>query len=148
MQTTLCVNILSSNANKEDILFFSSSEWNADTERQLLDKLKEVLIATQNLVSSIELVIKIETKNPNLLRFSMDRVAIQKKQEQPIKLTIREIEVLGLIMQGFTNSEISEKLFICFETVKSHRKNILEKTGAKNTVALINYYRQTFLDKE
>ena len=63
------------------------------------------------------------------------------------KLSVREIEIVGLIMQGFTNNEIAEKLFICYETVKSHRKNILLKTGAKNTAALINYYHQTFFDK-
>jgi DNA-binding CsgD family transcriptional regulator len=63
------------------------------------------------------------------------------------KLSIREIEVLALIMQGLTNNEIAEKLFISYETVKSHRKNILEKTNAKNTAALINYYHQTFFDK-
>ncbi len=54
---------------------------------------------------------------------------------------------IGLIMQGFTNNEIAEKLFISYETVKSHRKHILLKTGAKNTAALINYYHQTFFDK-
>ncbi|MBL0133790.1 MAG: helix-turn-helix transcriptional regulator [Chitinophagaceae bacterium] len=50
-------------------------------------------------------------------------------------------------MQGHTNNDIAEKLFISYETVKSHRKNILEKTGAKNTAALINYYHQTFFEK-
>ena len=63
------------------------------------------------------------------------------------KLSIREIEVLALIMQGFTNAEIAEKLFISYETVKSHRKSILTKTGARNTAALINYYHQTFFEK-
>jgi DNA-binding CsgD family transcriptional regulator len=50
-------------------------------------------------------------------------------------------------MQGYTNHEIAGKLFISYETVKSHRKHILLKTGAKNTAALINYYHQTFFDK-
>jgi DNA-binding CsgD family transcriptional regulator len=63
------------------------------------------------------------------------------------KLSIREIEVLGLVMQGLTNHEIGEKLFISYETVKSHRKNILEKTGAKNTAALITFYHQTFFER-
>ncbi|MFZ0456799.1 MAG: helix-turn-helix transcriptional regulator, partial [Ignavibacteriaceae bacterium] len=62
-------------------------------------------------------------------------------------LSVREIEVLGLIMLGYTTKEIADKLFISYETVKSHRKNILEKTGAKNTASLINYYHHTFFDK-
>jgi DNA-binding CsgD family transcriptional regulator len=57
------------------------------------------------------------------------------------------MEVLGLIMQGLTNQEIADKLFISFETVRSHRKNILLKTGSKNTASLINYYHQTFSDR-
>ena len=63
------------------------------------------------------------------------------------KLSDREIEVLGLIMLGYTTKEIADKLFISYETVKSHRKNILEKTGAKNTASLINYYHHTFFEK-
>jgi DNA-binding CsgD family transcriptional regulator len=50
-------------------------------------------------------------------------------------------------MQGLTNVMIAEKLFISYETVKTHRKNILEKTGSKNTACLINYYHQTFFEK-
>ncbi len=60
---------------------------------------------------------------------------------------MREIEILGLIMLGYTNQQIAEKIFVSFETVRSHRKHILEKTGAKNTAALINYYHETFFEK-
>lgn len=51
-------------------------------------------------------------------------------------LSKREKEVLRMMFDGFTNKEIAQKLFISFETVKSHRKNILLKTGSKNTAAL------------
>jgi DNA-binding CsgD family transcriptional regulator len=50
-------------------------------------------------------------------------------------------------MLGYTNQQIAEKIFISYETVKSHRKHILEKTGAKNTASLISYYHQTFFEK-
>jgi DNA-binding NarL/FixJ family response regulator len=50
-------------------------------------------------------------------------------------------------MQGMTNHEIADKLFVSFETIKSHRKNILHKTGARNTAALVNYYHHAFFDK-
>ena len=52
-------------------------------------------------------------------------------------LSKREKEVLRLIFDGCTNKEIASKLFISFETVKSHRKHILTKTGSKNTAALV-----------
>jgi DNA-binding NarL/FixJ family response regulator len=38
-----------------------------------------------------------------------------------------------------TNAEISEKLFPSMRTVETHRQNILEKTQAKNTAALVRY---------
>lgn len=51
-------------------------------------------------------------------------------------LSRREKEVLNLMFDGLTNKEIAHKLFISLETVKSHRKHILEKTGSKNTAAI------------
>jgi DNA-binding NarL/FixJ family response regulator len=55
-----------------------------------------------------------------------------------IKLTRREIEVLKLIAEGLTNVEIADKLFISFQTVDSHRKNLFKKLDAKNRASLIN----------
>ena len=42
-------------------------------------------------------------------------------------LTNREAEILGLIGQGMTNREISEKLARSVETINTHRKNICQK---------------------
>ncbi|MBT9393229.1 response regulator transcription factor [Hymenobacter sp. NST-14] len=52
-------------------------------------------------------------------------------------LSGREREVLQLIAEGYTNAEISEKLFTSKRTIETHRQNIIEKTQAKNTAALI-----------
>ena len=52
-------------------------------------------------------------------------------------LTARELEVLKLIAEGLTNGEIAEKLFTSKRTVETHRQNIIAKTQAKNTAALI-----------
>jgi len=49
----------------------------------------------------------------------------------------REKEVLGLIAQGLTNNEISEKLFISKRTVEGHRQSLIAKTNTKNTATLI-----------
>lgn len=54
-------------------------------------------------------------------------------------LTARELEVLKLIAEGLTNGEISDKLFTSKRTIETHRQNIIEKTQAKNTAALIRY---------
>jgi DNA-binding NarL/FixJ family response regulator len=54
-------------------------------------------------------------------------------------LSKRELEVLELIADGFTNLEIADKLFMSRRTVEGHRQNLLEKTGTKNTATLIRY---------
>lgn len=54
-----------------------------------------------------------------------------------VQLTRREQEVLALIAEEFTNSEIGEKLFISEKTVDGHRMNLLSKLGVKNTAGLI-----------
>nr|WP_305121726.1 response regulator transcription factor [Pedobacter mongoliensis] len=56
-----------------------------------------------------------------------------------IDLSRREIEILLLIAEGFTNNEIAEKLFTSRRTVEGHRQNLLEKTGARNTATLIRF---------
>jgi len=52
-------------------------------------------------------------------------------------LTRREKEILGLIADGMTNSEIARQLFISVTTVDTHRKNLLAKFEAKNIASLI-----------
>lgn len=54
-------------------------------------------------------------------------------------LSERETEVLIFICQGFSTSEIADKLFLSKRTVDAHRSNILEKCGCKNTASLIVY---------
>ncbi len=54
-------------------------------------------------------------------------------------LTDREIEVMSLIVQGFINKEIADKLNIGLATVITHRKNIMDKLGMKSVSALTIY---------
>lgn len=59
-------------------------------------------------------------------------------QMQP-ELSLREIEVLQLLVKGLTNKEIADKLSISQTTVITHRKNIQEKTGIKSLSGLTVY---------
>lgn len=61
------------------------------------------------------------------------------KLEDNFPLTERELEVITLIVKEFTNPEIAEKLHISVRTVDAHRRNLLEKTGARNTAGLVTY---------
>ena len=58
--------------------------------------------------------------------------------EAPL-LTDREAEVMALIVQGFINKEIANRLNIAPSTVITHRKNIMEKLGARSLVDIIIY---------
>lgn len=53
------------------------------------------------------------------------------------KLTTRETEILNLIARGHSGSEISKMLTLSQHTVKSHRRNILEKMQVRNSKELI-----------
>lgn len=52
-------------------------------------------------------------------------------------LTRREAQIIELIADELTTSEIGEKLFISVKTVETHRQNLMQKLGARNTAGLI-----------
>lgn len=54
-------------------------------------------------------------------------------------LSVREVNVLRLVVSGYTNKEIADQLSISFNTVLSHRKNITAKLGIK-TVSGLTFY--------
>jgi DNA-binding NarL/FixJ family response regulator len=54
-----------------------------------------------------------------------------------VNLTTREVEVLKLLVVGFSNKEIADKLNLSIHTVNTHRKNITQKSGIKSLAALI-----------
>ena len=56
-----------------------------------------------------------------------------------VPLTHREREILQLVASGLTNQQIADQLFTSKRTVESHRQNLLEKTDAPNTAALVKY---------
>jgi len=55
-----------------------------------------------------------------------------------INLTKRELEVVKLIMKGYTSHQIAEELFISNRTVDTHRANLMQKLDVKNSIELIN----------
>ncbi|MBI9054529.1 MAG: response regulator [Bacteroidales bacterium] len=59
-----------------------------------------------------------------------------KPQKSEINITSREEEILELICEGNSNSDIAHKLNISDRTVEGHRANLLNKTESKNTASL------------
>ncbi|MBK0370647.1 response regulator [Flavobacterium agrisoli] len=64
---------------------------------------------------------------------------IEKQAAQTVELSNREKEILQLIAQEFTATEIADKTFISLNTVNTHRKNLLSKLNAKNTAGLVKF---------
>jgi len=54
-------------------------------------------------------------------------------------ITSREIEILKLIANGFSNKEIGDKLFISHRTVDTHRTNLMKKLDVSNIAGLIRF---------
>jgi DNA-binding CsgD family transcriptional regulator len=52
-------------------------------------------------------------------------------------LSGREKQVFRLVVDGHTSEEIAACLFISVNTVNTHRRNILKKSGARNTAELL-----------
>lgn len=64
---------------------------------------------------------------------------------EPISLSEREIQIIKMIAEGLTNTQIAEDLFLSNHTINTHRKNILSKLGVKNTAGIVMYAVKTNL---
>ncbi len=82
--------------------------------------------------------------NEVIMKLVFEDFYVHEKLKNPTKklpntLTKREYEVLGLVALGKTNKEVGETLFISIKTVETHKSNILEKLGLRNTTELVRY---------
>ncbi len=99
------------------------------TDRELLEAIRSV--AAGKLYFSPEVSEKITA-------YALQQQKKQEQHEEP-KLTDRELEILKLIAQEYSNARIAETLFISERTVETHRKNMLRKTNNKTMVGLLRY---------
>ena len=60
-------------------------------------------------------------------------------EEKLKQLTKREIEIIRLIVQEYSSSQIAEKLFISLGTVETHRHNIFKKLQVKNSIGVVKF---------
>jgi NarL family two-component system response regulator LiaR len=69
------------------------------------------------------------------------RALLEPSADKPLPdydLTPREYEVLGLLVQGLSNTEISQELSVTHSTVKAHVSNILSKMGASSRAEAVS----------
>jgi DNA-binding NarL/FixJ family response regulator len=93
---------------------------------ELLTAIKAILTGKKYFCSEAALVMITASENKN-----------QYDKKARYKITERELEVLALIVQGLTNAQIAEKLFLNRRTIDTHRQNLLKKMKVKNTAALV-----------
>ena len=118
-----------------------------DDERYLFEALKcgasgYVLKreADQDLVGAIRAVDRGEAFLTNAAERSIIRQWMADGSEGPtVPLTPREEEVVKLIAEAHTNSQIAEILHLSEKTVESHRANLLRKLGMRDRVELVRY---------
>lgn len=102
--------------------------------------------ACENIIEAIHVTIKNEEYFCNAIQKKIFEKAAQNNPRSlnfpeyvnPI-LSDREIEIIRLIALEYSGKEISELLYISANTVETHRKNIMKKIKAKNTISIVKY---------
>jgi DNA-binding NarL/FixJ family response regulator len=77
---------------------------------------------------------------PGLSQYLVEMVRPSRPQrEPPQRLTRRELDVIGLLVEGLSNREIAEGLGLSEQTVKNHVARIMAKVEVRNRVELVLY---------
>lgn len=76
----------------------------------------------------------------------LEKFSNQKKHNQEIHISAREIEIIKLIEKEYSTKDIAKLLCISERTVETHRKNILRKTNTGSVLGIIKYaYRHRLI---
>ena len=64
-------------------------------------------------------------------------VTVSEYSCEGMNISEREMEIITLIAEGYSNKEVADKLFLSTHTITTHRKNIMNKLGVNNTAGLV-----------
>lgn len=106
--------------------------------------------------SSLDEIIKAITKTIKRERYYSKEVSqllinenSQNKKEllnNEFNLTLREIQILSMLVKEMTSQEIGDYLFISKRTVEGHRNKIMDKVGVKSSIGLVKFALQHGLE--
>ncbi len=86
--------------------------------------------------TKLEIIEAIDCLKNNKTYYSQEVAEVLAKDNGLIKLSGREQEVLQLLSRGFSSIQIGVHLSLAESTIKTYRKNLLEKFGATNAAQL------------
>jgi len=70
---------------------------------------------------------------------------LDEKRVAQLDLSKRELEILNLLAEGYSNQEIAEKLFVSLSTVKTHNQNLFDKLEVKRRIQAVEKGRRLSL---
>lgn len=106
-------------------------------KKDLLEAIYKVMNGEQYFSS--EITMKMVQKISKNAENTHANLSANHEISRDVQLTNREKEILKLIADGNTNKNIAFKLNISPRTVDTHRRNLLQKLGVKNTAGLVKY---------
>ena len=95
----------------------------------------ELWLSTKLIGRVFDELLRRECETKHLLKSPTSNQLAQMKA-----ISRREMEVMALISESMTNEEIAQKLFLSAKTIKTHIRNIFEKTGIRNRVEAVLLY--------
>jgi DNA-binding NarL/FixJ family response regulator len=100
---------------------------------------KQELMTAINTVMDGESYFSQEVSSIMMSQFMSKKTVNNEPAREDIVLTKRETEIIRLIAEELTNTEIADRLGISPRTVDTHRRNLLQKLDVKNTAGLVKY---------
>jgi DNA-binding NarL/FixJ family response regulator len=90
----------------------------------------------------IWIAFKIINRKSYAISGAIELFEVNHKNAIDFKISEREIEVLHLLAQGYSNQEIANKLFLSLNTVKTHTSNLYSKLNVSRRTAAIKKARE------
>ena len=97
-------------------------------------------IGAEEMINAIETIMEGKTEFYDSLE--QEYLIAGNKNEK--RLSPRELEIAKLVCKDYSSEEIATKLGLSLHTVSTHRKNILKKMNAKNTIDLLMMLKETY----
>ncbi|OEE35452.1 response regulator [Vibrio anguillarum] len=124
--------------NNIKILIFSAQN-SIYFARRSMESGASGFISKENDLSQVTLAINSIKGGYNFFPEGTFNQSTNKRSSNPLELlSTKELLVLNMLISGNSNSEIAKKLSLSEKTISTYKKRVLEKTGSRNTIDLID----------